>query len=119
VDKLTLAALEATLGGPRSPTALALHADPTLLRSRAEAIAARLGDEARVVPSDGAVGGGSGPGVALPGWAVSLPERYAALLRAGDPAVVGRLEGGRCLLDLRCVPSPADDLVTRAVLACR
>ena len=119
VDKLTLAALEATLGGPRSPTALALHADPTLLRSRAEAIAARLGDEARVVPSDGAVGGGSGPGVALPGWAVSLPERYAALLRAGDPAVVGRLEGGRCLLDLRCVPSPADDLLTRAVLACR
>jgi L-seryl-tRNA(Ser) seleniumtransferase len=119
VDKLTLAALEATLGGPRSPTALALNADPTLLRSRAEAIAARLGDEARVVPSDGAVGGGSGPGVALPGWAVSLPERYAALLRAGDPAVVGRLEGGRCLLDLRCVPSPADDLVTRAVLACR
>lgn len=119
VDKLTLAALEATLGGPRSPTALALYADPTLLRSRAEAIAARLGDEARVVPSDGAVGGGSGPGVALPGWAVSLPERYAALLRAGDPAVVGRLEGGRCLLDLRCVPSPADDLLTRAVLACR
>ena len=60
------------------------------------------------MPSDGAVGGGSGPGVVLPGWAVSLPERYAAALRQGDPAVVARLDGGRCLLDLRCVP-PSDD----------
>ena len=72
-----------------------------------------------VVPSDGAVGGGSGPGVALPGWAVSLPEDYAAALRAGDPAVVARLEGGRCLLDLRCVPASEDDALIGAVLACR
>jgi L-seryl-tRNA(Ser) seleniumtransferase len=119
VDKLTIAALEATLGGPPSPTAEALHADPALLRARAEAIALRLGDAAAVVPSDGAVGGGSGPGVALPGWAVSLPERYAAALRLGDPAVVGRLDGGRCLLDLRCVPPSDDDALIAAVLACR
>jgi L-seryl-tRNA(Ser) seleniumtransferase len=71
------------------------------------------------VPSDGAVGGGSGPGVALPGWAVSLPERYAAALRLGDPAVVARLDGGRCLLDLRCVPPSDDDALIAAVLACR
>jgi len=45
--------------------------------------------------------------------AVSLPERYAARLRAGDPAVVGRLEGGRCLLDLRCVPASEDDTLVR------
>ena len=119
VDKLTIAALEATLGGPESPTAQALHADPIAMRERAEAIAARLGDLAVVVPSDGAVGGGSGPGVALPGWAVSLPEDYAAALRAGDPAVVARLEGGRCLLDLRCVPASEDDALIGAVLACR
>jgi L-seryl-tRNA(Ser) seleniumtransferase len=119
VDKLTIAALEATLGGPPSPTAEALHADPALLRARAEAIALRLGDAAAVVPSDGAVGGGSGPGVALPGWAVSLPERYAAALRLGDPAVIGRLDGGRCLLDLRCVPPSDDDALIAAVLACR
>jgi L-seryl-tRNA(Ser) seleniumtransferase len=119
VDKLTIAALEATLGGPPSPTAEALHADPALLRARAEAIALRLGDAAAVVPSDGAVGGGSGPGVALPGWAVSLPERYAAALRLGDPAVVARLDGGRCLLDLRCVPPSDDDALIAAVLACR
>jgi L-seryl-tRNA(Ser) seleniumtransferase len=119
VDKLTLAALEATLSGPQPPTAMALRADPSVLRSRAEAIAARLGDQAGVVPSEGAVGGGSGPGVSLPGWAVSLPERYAARLRAGDPAVVARLEGGRCLLDLRCIPPAQDDALVEAVLACR
>ena len=119
VDKLTLAALEATLAGPQPPTAMALRADPQALRSRAEAIAARLGDNAEVVPSDGAVGGGSGPGVSLPGWAVSLPERYAARLRAGEPAVVGRLESGRCLLDLRCIPPSCDEALVQAVLACR
>jgi L-seryl-tRNA(Ser) seleniumtransferase len=119
VDKLTIAALEATLAGPESPTAQALHADPVFLRDRAEAIATRLGEGALVVPSDGAVGGGSGPGVALPGWAVSLPEPYAAALRAGDPAVVARLEGGRCLLDLRCLPASDDDALIEAVLACR
>ncbi len=119
VDKLTLAALEATIIGPGSPTAVALHAATGALRSRCEAIAARLGLEASVVPSDGAVGGGSGPGVALPGWAVSLPERYAARLRATDPPVVTRLEGGRCLIDLRCVPPSDDDVIVDAVLTCR
>jgi L-seryl-tRNA(Ser) seleniumtransferase len=119
VDKLTLAALEATLGGPPSPVAMSLHADPEDLRSRAMGMVAFLGDAAGIVASDGAVGGGSGPGVALPGWAVSLPERYAEQLRAGDPAVVGRLEGGRCLLDLRCVAPSDDDALIQAVLACR
>ena len=119
IDKLAIAALEATLAGPESPTAQALHADPMVLRERAEAIALRVGEGALVVPSDGAVGGGSGPGVTLPGWAVSLPEAYAAALRAGDPAVVGRLEGGRCLLDLRCVLPSDDGALVEAVLACR
>jgi L-seryl-tRNA(Ser) seleniumtransferase len=119
VDKPTLAALEATLAGPPPPTAMTLHADPNALRSRAEAIAAQLGDDVRVVPTEGAVGGGSGPGVQLPGWAVSLAERYASRLRAGEPAVVGRLEAGRCLLDLRCIPTTSDDALVRAVLACR
>ncbi len=119
VDKLTLAALEATLRGPASPTAIALHADPGALHARAESIAARLGFDAEVVPSVGAVGGGSGPGVPLPGWAVSLPERYAAALRTGDPAVVARLERGRCLVDLRCIRPSDDDELVRAVLACR
>jgi L-seryl-tRNA(Ser) seleniumtransferase len=50
---------------------------------------------------------------------VSLPERYAPRLRAGDPVVVARLEGERCLLDLRCIPPASDDALVEAVLACR
>jgi L-seryl-tRNA(Ser) seleniumtransferase len=107
VDKLALAALEATLRGPVTPTWAALLADPEVLRQRCEAVAASVG--AAVVPSDGAVGGGGAPGQALPGWAVALPAAYAPALRAGDPCVVGRLERDRCLLDLRCI-APQDDV---------
>jgi L-seryl-tRNA(Ser) seleniumtransferase len=119
IDKLTLAALEATLTGPPTPTAAALHVGGESLRERAEMIAAHLGHEAAVVACDGAIGGGSAPGVALPGWAVSLPEGFADRLRAGRPAVVGRVEHGRCLLDLRCVPAEQDTALLEAVLACR
>ncbi|MEO6205377.1 MAG: L-seryl-tRNA(Sec) selenium transferase, partial [Mycobacteriales bacterium] len=55
VDKSALAALEATLRGPRTPVDLALRADPAILRARCERLAAALG--AVVVSSDGAVGG--------------------------------------------------------------
>jgi L-seryl-tRNA(Ser) seleniumtransferase len=56
--------------------------------------------------------------VELPSAAVSLPEPYAARLRAGNLAVVGRLEAGRCLLDLRTVAPEDDDLLLTAVRAC-
>jgi L-seryl-tRNA(Ser) seleniumtransferase len=118
VDKLTLAALEATLRRSVTPTWTALRAEPAELRARAERIAADLSDlGARVVASDGAVGGGGAPGLALPGWAVALPESYAARLRAGDPAVVGRVERGWYLLDLRCVPAADDAALITAVRA--
>ncbi|MCV7098974.1 L-seryl-tRNA(Sec) selenium transferase, partial [Mycobacterium palustre] len=58
------------------------------------------------------------PGVELPSVAVSLPESYAAALRAGSPPVVGRLEAGRCLLDLRTVAPEDDELLAAAVRAC-
>jgi L-seryl-tRNA(Ser) seleniumtransferase len=109
VDKLTLAALEATLRGPVPPVRAALDTPVGELRARAQAIAARLPAlDVRVVDSDATVGGGGAPGVTLPSVALSLPEPYAAALRAGTPAVLGRLEGGRCLLDLRSL-APADD----------
>ena len=117
VDKLTLAALEATLTGPPPPVVQALDADPADLRARAERIAAQLPDAA-AVPCVAAVGGGGAPGVELPSAAVSLPENYAAALRVGEPAVVGRLEGGRCLLDLRTVAPEDDDALVEAVRAC-
>jgi len=120
VDKLTLAALEATARGPMTPIRAALHADVDALHARCVAVAAELvsaGLAAEVVRSDGVVGGGGAPGVTLPGWAVALPPPYADALRRGDPCVVGRVEEGRCLLDLRCVSAERDGDLVKAVLA--
>jgi L-seryl-tRNA(Ser) seleniumtransferase len=116
VDKLTLAAFEATLLATNTPTDDALTVDPEQLRIRTEKVAAELSD-AEVVPSAGAVGGGGAPGLELPGWAVSLPERCAEALRAGNPPVVGRVDGGRCLLDLRCIPEADDPVLVDAARA--
>ncbi|GGX96604.1 L-seryl-tRNA(Sec) selenium transferase [Streptomyces anandii] len=118
VDKLTLAALEATLTGPDTPTAEALAADPAELTRRAARLAAALSDagaDVRAVPSAATVGGGGAPGVTLPSAALSLPEHYAARLRTGPVPVVGRLESGRCLLDLRSVPAGDDERLAAAV----
>lgn len=120
VDKLTLAALEATVRGPLTPVQAALCVSQEELRSRAAAVAETLvaaGVEARGVDSVAAVGGGGAPGVELPSAAVSLPAHYAEELRGGDPPVVGRVENGRCLLDLRSVDPDEDQLLTEAVRA--
>ncbi|WP_446214928.1 L-seryl-tRNA(Sec) selenium transferase [Micromonospora sp. IBHARD004] len=119
VDKLTLAALAATLHAPTTPTRDALHADPAVLRDRAERLRDRLGEDGRkaeVVPCVSVVGGGGAPGVELDSWALSLPERYAEPLRTGEPPVLGRVVHGRLLLDLRCVPAEADGAVREAIL---
>jgi L-seryl-tRNA(Ser) seleniumtransferase len=121
VDKLTLAALEATLRGPKPPVRVALDASPDDLRARAEALAKTLRGadvDAQAVPATAAVGGGGAPGVELPSAAVSLPARYAAALRTGDPAVVGRVVRDRCLLDLRTVAPDADATLLEAVRRC-
>jgi len=115
VDKLTLAALEATLGAASNPTWDALDADPDVLRARCVALADAVGG--KVVESAGAVGGGGAPGLVLPGWAVAVPPEYADALRAGDPPVIARVDHERCLLDLRCVPESADAVLRLAVLA--
>ncbi|SCL36578.1 L-seryl-tRNA(Sec) selenium transferase [Micromonospora nigra] len=120
VDKLTLAALTATLGGPATPTHTALHTDPGDLRVRTDRLRESLvadGCAAEVVPAVAVVGGGGAPGVELASWALALPERYAAPLRLGDPPVLGRVVRGRLLLDLRGVPAAADEAVRAAVLA--
>ncbi len=121
VDKLTLAALEATLRGVGTPTRAALAADPAGLRGRAEALREELaatGFDVAVSASTAVVGGGGAPGVELASWALSIPERYAAPLRLGEPPVVGRVERGRLLLDLRCVPPERDSTVRAAVIRC-
>jgi len=122
VDKLTLVALEATLRGPATPVRQGLDATPSALHARAARLAEALrrrGIPAEAVEAEATVGGGGAPGVTLPSAAVALPETFAAALRAGEPAVLGRLERGRCLLDLRALPPDADDALAAAVLACR
>lgn len=119
VDKLTLAALAATLHAPTTPTRDALHAEPGALRARTERLRDRLGEDgckAEVVPSAAVVGGGGAPGAELDSWALSLPERYAEPLRTGAPPILGRVLHGRLLLDLRCVPADADPDVRAAIL---
>lgn len=116
VDKLTLAALEATLRAGEPPVARALHTDPSALRARTRALATRLGlPEEAVVPHDGRVGGGGAAGHPLPGWALALPEETAPVLRCGRPAVLPRVHGGSCLVDLRCVEPGDDDRLAEAV----
>ena len=120
VDKLTLAALEATLAGPVPPVPAALARRTEDLWSRAAAICARLPAElaAETVDSDGAIGGGGAPEVVLPSVAIALPEVLAVALRTGEPAVVGRLESGRLLLDLLAVDPAEDQDVVDAVRRC-
>ncbi|PRY52908.1 L-seryl-tRNA(Sec) selenium transferase [Knoellia remsis] len=128
-DKLTLAALEATLDGGRVPVTQALHADADDLLRRTRALADAVSGAGRedvsggartaydVVEHDGRVGGGGAPGVPLRGWALRLPEAAAARLRTGEPAVLPRVSDGACLVDLRCVPESDDARLAGAIRA--
>ncbi len=122
VDKLTLAALEATLLGPPSPISSTLNTSVESLTKRAKGISDRLrhaGIDAVVAQSRAAVGGGGAPGVELPSVALSLPKDYATRLRTGRTAVVGRIEADRCLLDLRTVLPDQDDELVAGVIGAR
>ena len=93
VDKLTVAALEATLAGPPAPVAQALAAGQASLSERAKRLAGRLAGariDAQPVPAQGAVGGGGAPGVPLASAAVSLPAGLAGELRPAPRYAAGR-----------------------------
>jgi L-seryl-tRNA(Ser) seleniumtransferase len=109
IDKLSLAALEATLELYRDPPR-ALREIPVLravaepasaVRERATALAERLGGT--VVPTRARVGGGAVPLLELESFACALEggDGLAASLRTGDPPVVARVQEGRVLLDCR------------------
>ncbi|HKJ01912.1 MAG TPA: hypothetical protein VJ997_05635, partial [Longimicrobiales bacterium] len=133
VDKVTLAALEATarlyLDLPRAlreiPTLRMLAEDEASVRTRAQALADALdqaGIRADVVPATGAVGGGTYPDVALSSWAVALrPPQGAttlsARLRRGATAVVARIDEDRVLLDVRTVAADEMASLTASVVA--
>jgi L-seryl-tRNA(Ser) seleniumtransferase len=129
VDRATLAALEATLSLYRDPEVarrelptLAMLAAPVgALRARGERVLRALLEQrvdAALVDSTAAVGAGAFPTAELPSVAIALDgdaERWSARLRAGDPAVVGRVHDGRLLLDLRTVAVDVIDTLVEAV----
>jgi L-seryl-tRNA(Ser) seleniumtransferase len=138
VDKLTLAALEATLALYRDP-ARAIREIPVLaqltvevsvLRERAERLRAAIGDArvgvievvevVEVVETTASVGGGAFPtaeipsaGIAIAGHADAIEQR----LRRNDPPIVGRIADGRVILDLRTVAPREDAELAAAVRA--
>ena len=128
-DKLTLAALEATLAahlaGRRDelPVWRSLLLTVADLEPRAAALAQAVGPAATLRTGTSVAGGGSLPGEGLESVLVEVdpaPDGEAAVLarlRAGDPPVVARAERGRVVLDLRTVPPEQDALVARALAA--
>ncbi|MEO8336666.1 MAG: L-seryl-tRNA(Sec) selenium transferase [bacterium] len=133
VDKLTLAALEATLALYREPAAarreiptLALLGAPvSAVLERAERAQRALASEgvvSEIVETSSSVGGGAFPLVQLPSIALALEgnaERWATSLRCSDPAVIGRVSDGRMLLDFRAVGDGAVDPLVASVVAAR
>jgi L-seryl-tRNA(Ser) seleniumtransferase len=138
VDKLTLAALSATLRLHRDqaeamrsvPLLMLLSAPLANLKNRAERLAPQLAAvpairEAEPIESTTFLGGGSVPTQAISTWCIALTPRersvdaLATELRKGEPSVVGRVHQGRLLFDLRSVLPHQDALLVQAVEALR
>jgi L-seryl-tRNA(Ser) seleniumtransferase len=125
IDKLSLAALHATLALYRDPelaraelpVLAMLGVAPEVLEARARRLADGCGGE--VVASTAKVGGGALPLLELPGPAVAIDVGLAEALRAGDPPVIGRISEGRLLLDVRTLTDDEADLAAAAVRAAR
>jgi len=126
-DKVTLAAVAATLGLYRSglatreiPLWRAVATPVQDLAARAARLAARL-PSATAIPTEATFGGGALPGVAVPSAGVAIaarhPDRIARALRSGRPPVIGRIEAGRVIVDLRTVEATRDDDLVGAIRA--
>jgi L-seryl-tRNA(Ser) seleniumtransferase len=127
IDKLTLAALEATLKQRISgredeiPVQRMLRVPIEEVRRRAALWSVKLEDRgvaSRLIEGESAVGGGSVPGYGLPTFLVALEgpaSRLAAALRRGDPPVVARIESDACCLDPRTVLRGEDEMLIDAV----
>ncbi len=130
-DKLTIAALVATVATYRDGTALEtlpvwrmIAETQTGLARRAKAFAARLAAaeiEARVIETTSTVGGGSLPEETQPSRGVALSAASAAravgALRKADPPVIARIVDDRVVLDLRSVLPEQDELLAASVIS--
>src|SRR4051794_40463734 len=124
-DKLTLAALEGTLGLYLDPERAArevpvlrmLHEPAEAVRARAERLAEAVDGEG--AETGGRVGGRRVPLTELASFACAVDEGLAAPLRDGDPPVVGVVRDGRLLLDCRTLTDAEAGEAAARVLACR
>ncbi len=133
VDKLTYAALEATLlaylrqNHDSIPALRMMRLPAAGIRRRAEAVAAHLAQRApklkvEVAEGESVIGGGSTPGARLATWLLAVTaqdisaDELAARLRTAEPPVIARVEEGRVLLDLRTVFAEQDAAVETALI---
>lgn len=130
IDKLSLAALEATLqewlqgrAATEVPVERMLAATGPELRRRAGWWMVKLGDRgiaSRVIEAESTAGGGSMPGVGLATYLLALEgpaSRLARSLQDGDPPVIARIERDRCCLDPRTVLRSEDESLLDAIAA--
>ncbi len=132
VDKLTFAALEATLiehatarASSTVPVTRMLGTAVPEIDARAGTLASRFAGQAgltvSVCETEATIGGGSTPGVTLPSRALAVcvdgasAAEVGAALRRGTPPVIGRIEDERVLLDLLTVDPRHDDVIATAV----
>ena len=135
VDKLTYAALEATLlayvrqDHNAIPAVRMMRLSPEEIGRRAQALAEKLRTNARkieveVVDGVSVIGGGAAPGATLPTVLLAITckglsaDEFAARLRAHQPPIVARVEQGKVLLDLRTVFPEQDAIIATALSRC-
>ncbi len=136
VDKLTLAALEATLraylegtAGEDIPTLRMISLRWDILADRAETLAKSIRERTadcavEVVEEFGQVGGGAVPGQMLPSYIVALQPKQISVgelesrLRRGEPPIIARISKDRLLLDVRTLQQPDEQIVVERVAAC-
>jgi L-seryl-tRNA(Ser) seleniumtransferase len=131
VDKLTYAALEATLldyvrqDHDAIPALRMMRIPADEIRSRAEALASSLPHSGTVkvaiLPDESVLGGGSAPGANLKTFVLAITcedlsaDELAAKLRANEPPIVVRVDEGRVLLDLRTVHPDEERALAKAL----
>jgi L-seryl-tRNA(Ser) seleniumtransferase len=130
VDKLTYAALEATLLAyvkrdyDAVPALRMMHLSKDEIGKRAEAVATKTRSSklaVEVVDGESVIGGGAAPSAVLPTRLLALScgdlsaDELSARLRASDPPIIARVEEGRVLLDLRTIFPEQDQRVIAAL----
>jgi L-seryl-tRNA(Ser) seleniumtransferase len=133
VDKLTYAALEATLlayvkgEAEEIPAVRMMRMSREEIERRAKTLVAQLGGvqglRVEVVEGESVIGGGAAPSAVLPTWLIAFAaeglsaDELQARLRGADPPVVARVQEDRVVLDLRTVFPEQDSTVTAALRA--